>query len=82
MTFIVTVKYNPGSYRPYVVASARDRQDAIDAVLREIGYHPGVPIVANPMTIPAFEALEQQFGSLPYLDAEVTRGNSTPVYND
>jgi len=45
--WLVTVKYDPGTPKTYAVLDAPDRRAAQDAVLIEIGYHPGVDIIVK-----------------------------------
>jgi hypothetical protein len=43
-TFLVTVNYNPGTPKTYVVENAADIYAARKHVLEIIGYDPGVPV--------------------------------------
>lgn len=45
--WLVTIHYDPGTPTSYVVLAAPTARDARSAVLRELGYHPGVDIACS-----------------------------------
>jgi hypothetical protein len=44
MNFLITVCYDPGTPKAYLVTDAPNGYDAKDAVMATIGYDPGVPV--------------------------------------
>lgn len=45
--YTVIIKYDPGIPKHYQVVGAPTAHDAKDAVLKSIGYNPGVPIICR-----------------------------------
>ena len=61
--YLVTVAYNPGTPKTYIVLRAPDVNGAGDIVLRTIGYNPGVPVRVEPISfanIVQYRPLTQQ----------------------